>query len=38
MKDLGQLHHFLGVTVEPARLVFSFTSGSTHSIFWSGLG
>ena len=38
MKDLGQLHHFLGVTVEPRRLVFSFTSGSTHWIFWSGLG
>ena len=38
MKDLGQLHHFLGVTVEPRSSVFSFTSGSTHSIFWSGLG
>ena len=33
MKDLGQLHHFLGVTVDLARLAFSFTSGSTHSIF-----
>ena len=38
MKDLGQLHHFLGVTLSLARLVFSCTSGSTHSISWSGLG
>jgi hypothetical protein len=33
MKDLGKLHHFLGVTVEPrqmspVRQVFSFTSVS----------
>jgi hypothetical protein len=28
MKDLGQLHHFLGVTVEPRQTVFSFTSAS----------
>jgi hypothetical protein len=35
MKVLGQLHHFLGVTVEPVRLVFSFTSASTSWISWS---
>ena len=32
MKDLGWLHHFLGVTVEPRP------SGSMHSTFWSGPG
>ena len=37
MKDLGQLHHFLGVTVEPRPSGLLFTSGSTHLIFWSGL-
>jgi hypothetical protein len=35
MKDLGQLHHFLGVIVEPVRLVFSFTSISMPWICWS---
>ena len=38
MKDLGQLHHFLGVTVEPRPSGLLFTSGSTYLIFWSGLG
>ena len=38
MKDLGQLHHFLASLLSLARLVFSFTSDSTHSIFWSALG
>ena len=38
LKDLGQLHHFLGVTVETRRLACSFTSGSMPSTFWSGLG
>jgi hypothetical protein len=35
MKDLGKLHHFLGVTVQHVRLVFSFTSASTPWIYWS---
>ena len=38
MKDLGQLHHFWASLLSLARLVFSFTSSSTHLIFWSGLG
>ena len=38
MKDLCQLHHFWASLLSLARLVFSFTSGSTHSIFWNGLG
>ena len=38
MKDLGQLHHFLGVTVETRPSGLFFTSGSMHSTFWSGLG
>jgi hypothetical protein len=35
MKDLGKLHYFLGVTIEPVRLVFSFTSVSMPLISWS---
>ena len=38
IKDLGQLHHFLASLLSLDRLVFSFTSDSTHSIFWSALG
>ena len=38
MKDLGQLHHFLGVTVESRPSGLLCTSDSTHSISWSGLG
>ena len=38
MKDLGQLHHFLASLLSLGRLVFPFTTGSTHSIFWNGLG
>jgi hypothetical protein len=40
MKDLGKLHHFLGVTVEPGQAglflhqVFSFTSVSMPLISW----
>ena len=37
MKDLGQLHHFLGVTVETRPSGLFFTSDSMHSTFWSGL-
>jgi hypothetical protein len=37
MKDLGVLHHFLGVTVEPRLTVF-FTSGRILLISWSELG
>jgi hypothetical protein len=35
MKDLGKLHHFLGVT---ASLVFFFTSDSMRLISWSVMG
>ena len=38
MKDLGVLHHFLGVTVEPVLLGCSYTSGSMLLISWSEQG
>ena len=38
MKDLGQLHYFLGATVEPCPSGLLLHQCSTHSIFWSGLG
>ena len=38
MKDLGQLHHFLGVTIEPRPSGLLLHQSSTHSIFWSGPG
>ena len=38
MKDLGQLHTSWTSLLSLARLAFSFTSGSMHSIFWSELG
>jgi hypothetical protein len=37
MKDLGALHHFLGVTVERRPRACSFTSGSTPSTSLSAL-
>ena len=38
MKDLGQLHHFLGVTVKHRPSGLLLHSGSMLSTFWSGLG
>jgi hypothetical protein len=35
MKDLGQLHHFLGVTVEPRQTGLLLTSSSMPWISWS---
>ena len=38
MKDLVSSTTSWASLLSLARLVFSFTSGSTHLIFWSGLG
>jgi hypothetical protein len=37
MKDLGPLHHFLGIIAEAGLRVSSSTSASTPSTSWSGL-